>query len=434
MQREIDNHLINWKKSENRKPLILRGARQIGKTTSVRKLGKAFKNFIEINFEFMPKFNAIFEADLDSHRIISDIQFVIQQPVIPGETLLFFDEAPAVPRVLIALRYFYELIPELHVIAAGSLLDFAIEQVGLPVGRIQILEMHPMSYKEFLWAMGNHFLVDGILNLDPNKPFNSAVHDKGLRLFSEYIAVGGLPEAVACWRDKKNYSLCLNVHHDLIRIYKQDFEKYAKKPQIQYVDHVFSQVSYQLGEQFNYAKLSGEFRKRELEPALRLLEKANVITKIIQTPARGIPLGANINPSHFKVIMLDVALTQALLGHTSEQWILDIENEFVNKGAIAEAFIGQELLAYSNPRRENNLYYWRRNQHGSEAEIDYIVARDMQMIPIEVKAGKGSTLKSMHLFLQEHPEVPYGIRFSTQNFSRYEKIISYPLYAAMCLI
>ena len=432
MKRESYNYLIEWKKSNGRMPLIIRGARQIGKTTTVRQFGETFDNIVELNFEQQPTLYPFFEGDLEPHKILTDLRLILPNlNITPGKTLLFLDEVQACPRVLIALRYFYELMPELHVIAAGSLLDFATEQVGMPVGRVQFLRMYPMSFKEFLWALGENVLADSILTRDPSNPFISVVHEKALRLFGEYIAIGGMPKAVQIWRDEKNYHRCQEVHHDLIRAYKQDFEKYARKSQIHYVEHLFQEIPSQLGGKFQFSKIPGDYRKRELAPALKLLEKANVVTRVQQTTANGFPLGACANPEYFKIIMMDIALTQTVLGLTSEQWILETENAFINKGAIAEAFVGQELLAYHNARRDATLYYWQRNQRGSEAEIDYVIARNEKIIPIEVKAGKGSTLKSMHLFLNENPHAPFGIRFSTQNYSVHEKIMSYPLYAVM---
>jgi predicted AAA+ superfamily ATPase len=324
-------------------------------------------------------------------------------------------------------------MPELHVIAAGSLLEFAIDQVGVPVGRVQFLHAYPMSFKEFLWALDETFLADAILNHDPHHAFHPTNHEKALRLFGEYTAIGGMPEAVLQWRDHKNYLQCQIIHTDLISAYKQDFEKYAKKSQIKYVEHVFKEAPLQLGHQFQFSKMQGDFRKRELSPALTLLEKANIATRVQQVHAHGFPLSAHADPNYFKIILLDVALTQALLRVIPTEWILNTHNAFINKGDIAEAFVGQELMAYRNPRQDTALYYWRRNQRGSEAEIDYLIEQQGSIVPIEVKAGKGNTLKSMRTFLQTYPDTPHGIRFSTQNFSVHESIISYPLYAVMLM-
>lgn len=434
MKRIAYNQLKKWMFSEARKPLVVRGARQIGKTTTIRQFGNEFKNLVELNFEQNQALHQLFEKNLDPKEIIVNLQVLTKQSIVPGETLLFFDEVQACPRALLSLRYFFEIIPELHVIAAGSLLDFAIESIGLPVGRINFLYMYPMSLLEFLWALEETNLIKAIMEQDVSYPCNTAIHERALKLLGEYIAIGGMPEAVASWRDNKNYEACLDIHHDLISAYQQDFEKYARKSQIKYLEHVFAQTSQQLGRQLQYSKFSGNYRKRELYPALHLLKRANVISTIQYSAGHGIPLGSESNPEDYKVIMLDVAVTQSLLGLTAEQWILEPEKAFINKGPIAEAFIGQELLAYGSPRQRQQLYYWQRKKRGSESEIDYLIAKESQVIPIEVKAGKGTTLKSLHYFLETHPNSPYGIRFSTHNYSIYDGVHSYPLYAVMKLI
>ncbi|MBI5448624.1 MAG: AAA family ATPase [Gammaproteobacteria bacterium] len=433
MKRRVYTYLKAWKDAHPHKPLIINGARQIGKTTTVRQFASKFFNLIEINLESQPDIHAIFEQNLDPERLIIDLQLITGKTITPKKCLLFIDEIQACPRAITALRYFYEKMPELHVIAAGSLLQFAIDKVGVPVGRIAFLHMYPMSFLEFLEALGESLLAEAIQNQDGKTPFNSAVHQKALRLFGEYIAIGGMPEAVAAWRDTHHYQSCLEIHHDLIAAYKQDFEKYARKTQIKYIEHLFQEIPHFIGKQFRYSHITGHYRKRELEPALYLLEKANVVSPVHYTAAQGIPLGAQTRLDNFKLIPLDIALNQAALGLTSEEWILDPEKTFINKGTITEAFVGQELLAYANPRQNAALYYWHREERGSQAEIDYVIARNGAIVPIEVKSGKGSSLKSMQCFLNDHPTCQYGVRFSTHNFSQYEKIYSYPLYSVCCL-
>lgn len=429
MKRIIDPALENWKKSPTRKPLIIRGARQVGKTTAVRHLGRTFTHFVEINFEAEPQWCTLFEGSLDPKRILLDLELSVEKKIIPGQTLLFFDEIQACPKALLALRYFYERLPDLHLIAAGSLLEFAIDEVGVPVGRVQFLYMYPLSFIEFLWALDKGMLVNAISNTSVQTPLSDLIHDKLNRLLGEYLAIGGMPEAVLQWSRTQNYSECVEIHHDLLTAFKQDFHKYARQTQLKHVEHLFHYLPHQAGQVFRYTHIPGEFRKRELEPALRLLIKANIITPVIHSAAQGIPLGAQANLDKFKLILLDVALMQALLGLTSSDWILNPEQTFINKGMIAEAFVGQELLAYGPCRQAQTLYYWHRDQPTSQAEVDYLMVNHQQIIPIEVKAGKGSTLRSMHAFLRDHPQTPYGIRFSTQNYSTYEKIHSYPLYA-----
>jgi predicted AAA+ superfamily ATPase len=430
MKRLIDHDLQEWKMNPRRKALLLRGARQVGKTYAVRNLGKSFENFIEINFERQKEVHIFFEGDLDPKKIVQSLSLFTRQPIIPGKTLLFLDEIQALPRVIIALRYFYELMPELHVIAAGSLLDFAIEAVGIPVGRIESLYVYPLSFIEFLLAQkGGEIVVQEIFRHPVQERMSEPIHEKFLELVSNYVAIGGMPEAVKLWIDYNDPLKCAHAHTALIEAYRQDFHSYAKKHQIKYVDLLFDEVPRQLEKQFQYSKIEGDFRKRELAPCMDLLEKAGVVHRIYRTAANGIPLGAEVSFNHFKAILLDVALSQALLGLEMHPLFLYPIKELTNRGGIAEAFVGQELLAYSTSYKKAHLYYWERAERTSQAEVDYLVQDNQNIIPIEVKSGAGSTLLSMHTFLNSHPKSPHGIRFSTQNYSVYEKIHSYPLYA-----
>jgi hypothetical protein len=429
MKRFIDAHLLAWSQQKGFKPLLLRGARQVGKTYAVRTLGKRFDTFIEINLEVNPKAREMFTQDLYPQRIIQEIAYLTKQEIVPGKTLLFFDEVQAEPKAIQALRYFYEMMPELHVVAAGSLLDFAIESVGLPVGRVEFLYMYPLSFFEFIDALGESILLKALINHDASQPISTIAHDRLLQLVKEFLAIGGMPEAVSVWAQEKNALRCFKIHQSLIGSYRQDFNKYAKKNQIKYLDILFDAIPLQLGKKFKYSDIPGEFRKRELAPCIDLLATAGVIHKVYDTAAQGLPLGAQIDPDAFKLIFLDVALAQAVLGLDSTEWLLSAEQPWVNKGEIVEAFVGQELLAYSSPLQKQSLYYWLRNERTAQAEVDYVAVIKQAIVPIEVKSGAGSTLKSMHIFLEKHPKSLFGIRFSTQNYSVYETIYSYPLYA-----
>ncbi len=430
MKRIIDHHLLLWKDTPYRKPLLLRGARQVGKTHAIQQLGKFFENFIEINFESTnTEIKHIFDQDLDPERIIRDLSLILGTRIEPGKSLLFFDEIQVIPKAVTALRYFYEKLPQLHVIAAGSLLDFTTQDIGMPVGRISSLYMHPLSFIEFLCACGHALLAEEFLKHDIASPLNEAVHQKGLQLLGEYLAIGGMPEAVQRWQATRDPFLCFEVHHALLDTYRQDFGKYAQKFQIKYLDVLFNAIPRQMGAKFKYSAIDGDYRKRELAPCLDLLSTAGVAHKVMRSAGNGIPLGAEADPSDFKILFLDIALSQALLGLDLKTWFLNATQEFVNKGAVMEAFIGQEFLAYAEPIHKNSLFYWRRHALNSEAEIDYLMQEKAHIIPIEVKSGQGSTLKSMHMFLESHTQSPYGIRFSTQNYHVHEKIHSYPLYA-----
>lgn len=425
----IDFYLAEWKNHPYRKPLLLRGARQVGKTYAVRSLGKLFDSFVEINFESEPKFREIFEQDLDPVRIMRDISYLTKKNIEAGKTLLFFDEIQEAPTALTALRYFYERAPQQHVIAAGSLIDFTTQLIGIPVGRVSSLYVYPLSFLEFLSAIGDSLLVEMVMSTDAQHPISEPVHQKLLTLVGEYLAIGGMPEAVLRWQDRRDAQFCFEVHHALIDTYRQDFEKYAQKFQIKYLEALFNAIPRQMGAKFKYSAIEGDYRKRELAPCFDLLSTAGIAHAVVKSAANGVPIGAEADPSDFKVVFLDIALVQTILGLDLRAWFLQPQREFINKGELVEAFVGQELLAYSNPQQRFNLYYWRRNTKGSEAEVDYVIQKDNQVVPVEVKGGAGSTLKSMHLFLESHSATPYGIKFSTQNYSVYEKIHSYPIYA-----
>jgi predicted AAA+ superfamily ATPase len=433
MKRFIDKELSDWKDVKFRRPLLLRGARQVGKTYAVRQLGKQFESFVEINLETQPDARIIFEKDLDAQRIMRDLSLFARKPIIPGQTLLFIDEIQATQNAVTALRYFYENIPELHVIAAGSLIDFAIENVGIPVGRVESLYVYPMSFLEFLISTENEILVQEILSHRVEESISEPVHNKILSILGEYLAIGGMPGVVECWKETKDPSRCFALHHSLIDTYRQDFAKYAKKFQIKYVDTVFNNIPQQLGKKFKYSSIEGDYRKRELAPAVDLLITAGIIHKVVHSSGNGIPLGANVDPECYKIIFLDVALSQAVLGLDLESWFLNPMQQFVNKGELVEAFVGQEILAYANAHAKKQLFYWQRNAPSSSAEVDYLIQKGEKIIPVEVKSGSGKTLRSLHQFLESHPHVLFGIRFSIQNYSRHEKIESFPLYAVAAI-
>lgn len=430
--------LLAWKKLARPKPLIIRGARQTGKTFLLREAGKKFDIFIELNFEKNAQLKEIFTKDFSAERIIRDIHLYVGQKVVIGKTLLFLDEIQEAPEAIKALRYFYEDLPGLHVVAAGSLLDFTLEMIGVPVGRVDFLYLYPVSFLEFLNASGNAMLADEILQHQIDIPLNNAVHEKLLDLLTIYLAVGGMPEATQCWLDTHDLVACNNTCHSLIAAYRQDFQKYARKFQIKYIDLLFNRIPLFQGKQFKYSNISQEYRKRELMPCLELLAKAQIISLVTHSAGNGVPLGAEIKPDKFKIVFLDVALSQVVLGLNTKDWLLKREQSFVNNGALVEAFVGQELLAYSNNNIKANLYYWQRETRGSEAEVDYLIEKGQRVIPVEVKSGIKGGAKSMKMFLESKTNSPYGIKFSSQNYaapqsqsatSQTKSVYSYPLYA-----
>ena len=434
MKRIIDYYLLQWKHDRLRQPLLLRGARQIGKTYAARQLGKTYESFVEINLEDKQEAHRAFSGNLDPVEMLIILSSAAKQDIIPGKTLLFLDEIQVVPRAIIALRYFYENMPELHVIAAGSLLDFAIQQVGIPVGRVQSLYMQPVSFIEFL-SVSNKFVVRDFFRHNPMKAVDEPAHTICLKLLARYLAIGGMPKSIQFWIDNQKPLEIAKVHASILDSYSQDFGKYAKNHEIKYVEKVFDQIPKQLGQKFKYSLVEGEYRKRELSPALDLLVTSGVAKKVYYSAGQGTPLGAQSSDLDYKVIFLDIGLAQTSLGFDVSDWFVKPEQEFVNKGSLVEAFIGQELATYAAPYMKSNLYYWHKDSAPQQAEIDYLTVINYNVIPIEVKSGSGRTLKSLNLFLKNHKQSPYGIKFSTLDYSvTIDKddgsvIYSYPLYA-----
>ena len=432
-ERIIDLHLDKWKTDPYRKPLLLRGARQVGKTYAVRRLGQGFKYFVEVNFERLEGAASIFEKDLVPERLILALSLLVKSPIIPGETLLFFDEVQESPKAILALRYFFEEMPDLHVVAAGSLLEFAIEKVGIPVGRISMLYMYPMSFLEYLVATGDRLVAKEILDHQIGIPMDEPIHTKILDKLGEYLSIGGMPESVARWVQTKDPASALKVLQQIADTYRQDFEKYAKKTQVKYLEQLFRQIPHLAGKKFSYREIHGEYRKRELAPALELLERANIIHTIRHSSGQGIPIGAETDFDLFKVIYLDIALCQVILGSDISIWFLHPLNGFENRGEIAEAFVGQELICYACPDNKAELHFWKRREKNSSAEVDYLVQKGEQILPIEVKSGHGKTLRSLRLFLETHPKSSFGIRFSALDYSLIDNLDSRPLYAVASL-
>ncbi len=430
MKRLIDQELKEWKESSARKSLILRGARQVGKTFAVRYLGQSYPDFYEINLEKRPELRSIFEQNLDPVRILKELSIDRGEAIVPGKTLFFLDEIQSCPQAILSLRYFYEEMKELHVIGAGSLLEFAIEKVGVPVGRVQTLTIYPMSFAEFLVAQGNHLMLNALCE---QTSFSEIIHEKFLKLLAEYFVIGGFPEVVSSWINTQQISEVKDKLSTIVQTYRQDFEKYAKKNQLKYLNLLLQHIPLQIGQKFKFQGI-GEYRKRELAPCLELMEKAHIVHFIYHTAGQGLPLGAQTDLAKYKVICFDIAMTQQLLGLDIKDWFLNPEKAFINQGQLVEAFVGQEIIAYSCSSIRSNLYYWQREAKGSEAEIDYLAAFQGEVVPIEVKAGKGSTLKSLHSFLSSHPKSSYGVKLSTLPRSQFEKIKSIPLYSIFEII
>jgi len=428
MERTIDNELTRWKDSKNRKVLLLRGARQVGKTYCIRKLGKSFKNFLEVNFEETPEIKTIFKKSLNPEYLCEKLAVYFKTSIKPGETLLFLDEIQACPEVLKSLRFFFEKMPELHVAAAGSLLEFALEQIpSFGVGRINSLFMYPMTFSEYLTASGDERLERFILNSSSSNPVEPVIHEKILEKLKIFQLTGGMPEVVRTYLEEKDFMLCQEVIDNILTTIKDDFAKYKEKFPVIRLEEVFDSIIYQLGNKFKYSNISPG-NPQVYKDALDLLVKAGLAYKIYHTAARGIPLGAQVNDKKFKVLILDTGIYQRVLGLDLSSYVISDFRSLINRGNLVELFVGLELIAHGSPRIHPQIHYWHREAKSSNAEVDYVIARKGKVVPIEVKAGSRGQMQSMHIFLSER-NLDEGLRISSENFTTYDKIKTIPVYA-----
>jgi len=429
MKRLIDNVLKQWKLTANRKILLLRGARQVGKTYSIRELGKTFPHFIEINFEEYTDIKTFFEKTANPFEIIEKLSIYFGSSIIPGETLLFFDEIQACPEAMKSLRFFYEKIPELHVAAAGSLLEYVIQEIpSFGVGRIESLFMYPMTFAEYLQASGNpetHQLIEAA---SPEDPIDEVIHEKILEKLKIFQIIGGMPEVVKTYIETKDFEKCQKLIDNLVTSFMDDFSKYKKQSPVLRLQETFKSIIFQTGNKFKYSSISPQAIAL-YKDALELLVKAGLAYKIYHSSAHGLPLGAQVDEKKFKVLIFDSGIYQRIAGLNLSEFITATTHDLINKGYFTELFAGLELIKSSSLYRNPELYYWHREAKSSNAEIDYIVEGKSGIIPIEVKSGTKGQMQSLYLFLHER-NLRSGIRLSAENFGRYDKIITIPLYAA----
>ena len=429
MKRDIYKTLINWKKDTGRRPLLLRGARQIGKTFIVKQFGKnEFSTFIELNFERNPEYKEIFNK-YNPKIILEKIILYFGKKIQNGKTLLFFDEIQDCPEAIMSLRYFYEEIPDLHIIGAGSLLEFSLnaKEFRVPVGRVQYMYMKPLSFSEFLSA-NNEKNIRKYINKKTNlKNIPEAIHLKLNELVRKYFIIGGMPAVVKEYITTGDILKCQRIQHSLINTFIDDFAKYAQVSEHRYLKKIFNAVPIQTGSKFVYANVDNNIKSRELKRAIELLKQAGIIYKINRTNVVGLPLEAGVKDNFFKLIFLDIGLMHALTGIYTET-IKQKDFTAIFNGAVAEQFVGQEIIAYQIPEIEPKLYYWAREAKYSNAEIDYLIAINAKIIPIEVKSGKRGTLKSLLLFIEKF-KTKQALKISQAKYSENKIITNLPFYA-----
>lgn len=428
MKRFIDIQLNNWIKNPKRKSLLVRGARQVGKTYSVRNLGKNFTHFLEVNFEMEKEVHKFFQSDLDPGDICTNLSAYYNIPIIDGETLLFFDEVQACVPAISSLRFFFEKRPGLHVVAAGSLLEFAVKELpSFGLGRIESLYMYPLSFDEFLMALNQDELYRVKKQATPLKPLNPALHTKLVNILKQFLLTGGLPEAVGAFVESNDLRKVQVILDQLITGLEDDFAKYKKLVPVSRIRDVFNSIVYQSGNKFNLSKATPSANHKQIKETLQLLEMAGLAYKVHHSSANGLPLGAGTNLKKFKVILFDHGIFQRVLGLNLSDYLLADDFSAVNKGNMAEQFVGMELVKNFSPFVKPKLYYWHREKRGSNAEVDYLLQLNTNIIPVEVKSGKQGKMQSLYRFIEEK-KIPSGSRISLENFNHYEKIHVFPLY------
>ena len=429
MKREIDINLQNWKTSKNRKVLLLRGARQIGKTYSLRKLGKTFNYFLEVNFEEEVPVRKFFTGSLNPAGIVEKLSAYFSIPIIEGKTLLFFDEIQACPNAIKSLRFFYEKKPALHVAAAGSLLEFALSEIpSFGVGRLHSVFMYPFSFFEFLNALGQKVLVNMIKESQGN-PIDIVFHNKLLDYFKTFLIIGGMPEVVKEYIREKDLLKCNRIVNDITVSLKDDFAKYKKRAPVGRLTEVFNSIAYQSGSKFKYSNIESESSHAVLKESLDLLVKAGLVYKVYHSAGSGLPLGAQIKTNRFKLIGFDTGIIFNMLGLNMSDILVGDTIDFINKGSIAEIFAGIEIIKSMPWDNKAEIFYWHREKKGSNAEVDYLIQKNEKVIPIEVKSGSTGKMQSLRSFMTEKNS-RLGIRLSMENFGIYKNIQIIPLYAA----
>ena len=428
-ERLIDNYLSEWASRDVRKPVLLRGARQVGKSTAVRHLGKQFEYYVEINFEKKPEYKKLFQGNLDVMRIVPQIAAMYGKPVQAGKTLLFFDEIQTCPEAIMSLRFFKEDIPGLHVIAAGSLLEFALEELPtFGVGRIHSMFMYPMTFDEFLKASGEQLLIDARNQASAREPIPEPLHDRLIGLLRNYMLVGGMPEVVERWVQTHDFIQCQEVQDDIIISYEDDFAKYRKRIDSSLLRLTMRSAAVQVTRKFVYSQVGGGYRTDEIKKALEMLIRAGILIPVTHTNANGLPLGSEADHSYRKILLLDTGLMLRLLNMTMGD-ISQITThiltagaaDLVNKGPMAEQMVGLEMLRYQSPNIRHDLFYWVRQARNSQAEIDYVASHLQNVLPVEVKAGTQGGMKSLWLFMREK-RISEAVRCSLENFGTLDYI------------
>lgn len=430
MERKIYRQLENWKHNPHKMPLLLNGARQVGKTYAALTFGKRhYTNILYLNFEESPETAAIFQRDLTPKRILRELAAQKGVTILPKETLLIFDEIQACENALTSLKYFCEEAPEYHIIAAGSLLGVHVHRkhYSFPVGKVQILNMYPLDFEEFLWALGNFELAKLIReHFTSLEPFN--LHAKALAYYKHYLVLGGMPRVIEEYLKTKDFNFALAIQKGLNDAYIADMAKYAEPQETAKILATWRSIPAQLAKEnkkFQYKTIKTGARANIYAPTLDWLVTAGLIHKCVRVNEPSCPLSAFADNEAFKVYMMDTGLLCSKFD-IAPQLILNTEHILDSyKGALAENYVMQSLVANGK-----TVYYWTK---GSSAELDFMYQTSQgEIIPLECKSSEHVRARSLKQYMQQY-QPPYGIRVSARNFGFENNIKSLPLYAVHCL-
>lgn len=424
MERFAMEKLISWKDSKYRKPMIIRGARQVGKTWLMKEFGKReFEKVAYINFDQNTRMKGIFEGDLNIERLILALSAETGVSINADNTLIIFDEVQEVPRALTSLKYFNENAPEYAIVAAGLLLGVALHQgTSFPVGKVDFLDLYPLNYKEFLLALGEERFVE-ILDRD-DIPMITTFKEKYIERLKEYYFIGGMPEVVYDFVRNKDFNKVREIQNNLLNYYQQDFSKHAPNILVPRLNMVWNSIPMQLAKEnkkFIYGQLREGARAKDFELAIQWLEDCGLIHKVERISKPGLPLKAYMDLSAFKIYLSDVGLLSAM-GELSVQAIVDGNRIFTEfKGALTEQFVLQQLIS------QLGLHAYYYSAEKSRGEVDFLVQGNSSIIPIEVKAEENLQAKSLKAFVEKY-KPKYAVRTSMSDYREETWLINIPLY------
>lgn len=431
MRRKIEVELLKWKNDEkNRKPLLLYGARQVGKTFILMDFGeKNYENVVYVNLETNLSVASIFDSDIAPERIIRLLESIVGEVIRPQKTLIFLDEIQSCERALTSLKYFCEQAPQYHVVAAGSLLGVAInrQQYSFPVGKIQSLSLYPLDFEEFLWALGQEALIEEIrLAYQEKRALIEALHQKALELYHYYLIIGGMPAAVNEYVSRKKLVLVPNVQNEIMNNYVADMAKYATAEEAVKIRAAFQSVPAQLAKdnkKFQYKVVQRGASSSMFGASIDWLEQSGVVLKCRRIEQGFQPVSVYEDLASFKLYLSDVGLLVAKAGLSQQTILLNESNTFM--GAVTENYIAEQLVSMGN-----QIYYWA--PENSQAELDFVIQNNGVVAAIESKRSTHNRSRSLGMFIRKyHPE--RGIRFSEENFYWTETVEAIPLYAIFCL-